>query len=71
MMGAFDGTDAASATASPGPNPNGGWRVIEVCESEERRGPVSKGALRSGARGLGFAGPRPQPQFWPVHDYMK
>lgn len=53
-----------------GPSPNGGWRVIEVFESEadaeafltERFGP----ALEA----LGFAGPRPQPQFWPVHDYM-
>ena len=20
---------------------------------------------------VGFAGPRPEPQFWPVHNYMK
>jgi hypothetical protein len=54
-----------------GPSPNGGWRVIEVFESEadaerfltERFGP----ALEA----VGFAGPRPQPQFWPVHNVMQ
>jgi hypothetical protein len=53
-----------------GPSPNGGWRVIEVFESEadaerfltERFGP----ALEA----VGFAGGRPEPQFWPVHRYM-
>jgi hypothetical protein len=56
-----------------GPSPDGGWRVIELWESKEdahrffneRLGPALKAA---GA--LPPDGP-PQPQFWPVHNYMK
>lgn len=52
-----------------GPSPNGGWRVIELFESEdaarrfltERLGPAFKAA--------GAPAP-PPPQFWPVHNYM-
>lgn len=53
-----------------GPSPHGGWRVIEVWQSEaealrflrERFGPALKDA--------GATGPPPQPQFWPVHHHM-
>lgn len=52
-----------------GPGPNGGWRVIELFESEgeakrfltERLGPAFKS--------VGAPSP-PPPQFWPVHNYM-
>ena len=55
-----------------GPSPGGGWRVIELWESEdearqffqERLGPALKAA---GA----LSGAPPQPQFWQVHKYMK
>jgi hypothetical protein len=51
-----------------GPSPNGGWRVIEVWESEEdakrfveRLGPAFEGV---------GAPPPPPPELWPVHNYM-
>lgn len=55
-----------------GPSPGGGWRVIEVWESEadahrffeERLAP----ALREAG---GLTGAPPRPQFWPVHNCMK
>jgi hypothetical protein len=54
-----------------GPSPSGGWRVIELWESEEdakrffseRLGPALKAAG-------GLSGAPPQPQFWTVHNYM-
>ena len=52
-----------------GPSPNGGWRVIEVFESEEDAGRLLKERFGPALEALGFAGPRPQPQFWPVHNY--
>ncbi len=53
-----------------GPSPNGGWRVIEVFESEEEAGQLLKERFGPALEALGFAGPGPQPQFWPVHNYM-
>jgi hypothetical protein len=52
-----------------GPSPKGGWRVIELFNSEqdarsflqERLGPALKAAGGS---------PPPPPEFWPVHNYM-
>jgi hypothetical protein len=50
-----------------GPSPNGGWRVIEVWESEEqakawddRINPI---LLQAGIK-------RPAPENWPVHNLM-
>ena len=54
-----------------GPSPNGGWRVIEVFESEEDAGRFVKERFGPALEAVGFAGQRPQPQFWPVHNCMK
>jgi hypothetical protein len=52
-----------------GPSPNGGWRVIEVWESEEDAQRFVKGHLLPAFEATG-APPPPAPQFWPVHNYM-
>ena len=54
-----------------GPSPSGGWRVIEVFESEEDAGRFLEQRFGPALEALGFAGPRPEPQFWPVHSYLK
>lgn len=55
-----------------GPSPNGGWRVIEVWESEEDANRFFKERLEPALKAAGaLTGPPPQPQFWPVHNYMK
>jgi hypothetical protein len=52
-----------------GPSPNGGWRVIEVFESDEdAQRFVAR--LKPAFEAVGVPGP-PPPQFWPVHNYMK
>ena len=53
-----------------GPSPNGGWRVIEVWESQEDADRFVEGAADAGRRGHRAPGPPPQPEFWPAHDYM-
>jgi hypothetical protein len=52
-----------------GPSPNGGWRVIEVWESEEDAKRFVKERLLPAFEAVG-AQPPPPPQFWPVHNYM-
>jgi hypothetical protein len=54
-----------------GPSPNGGWRVVEVFETEEEAGRFVKERFGPALEAVGFAGQRPEPQFWPVHNYMK
>ena len=53
-----------------GPSPTGGWRVVEVWESEEDARRFLSERFGPALEAVGFAGPRPQPQFWPVHNYM-
>jgi hypothetical protein len=52
-----------------GPSPNGGWRVIEVWESQDDADRFFKERLAPAFEAVGAAG-RPQPEFWPVHNYM-
>jgi hypothetical protein len=52
-----------------GPSPDGGWRVIEVWESEEDAKRFVKERLLPAFEAVGTA-PPPPPQFWPVHNYM-
>jgi hypothetical protein len=52
-----------------GPSPNGGWRVIELFESEEEARRFLKERLGPAFQAVGAAAP-PPPQFWPVHNYM-
>ena len=53
-----------------GPSPNGGWRVIEVFESDEDAQRFVE-RLKPAFEAVGFRGPPQPPQFWPVHNYMK
>jgi hypothetical protein len=52
-----------------GPSPNGGWRVIEIWESEEDAKRFLAEGLRPAAEAIG-AEPPPPPELWPVHNYM-
>lgn len=52
-----------------GPSPNGGWRVIEVFESEEDAKRFANERLRPAFEEVGAA-PPPPPELWPVHNYM-
>jgi hypothetical protein len=54
-----------------GPSPNGGWRVIEVWESEEDAQRFFAERLRPAFEAVGFTGSSAQPEFWPVHNYLK
>ena len=54
-----------------GPSPNGGWRVIEVWESEDEAKRFFRERFVPTLRALGIKGPPPQPEFWPVHKAMK
>jgi hypothetical protein len=52
-----------------GPSPNGGWRVIEVFDSEDAAKRFVKEQLAPAFQAIG-ASPPPPPEFWPVHNYM-
>jgi hypothetical protein len=53
-----------------GPSPTGGWRVIEVWESEEEANRFFQERLMPALEALGLPRP-PQREFWPVHNAMK
>jgi hypothetical protein len=52
-----------------GPSPNGGWRVIEVWESEQDAKRFVQDRLLPAFQAVGAPAP-PAPQLWPVHGYM-
>ena len=52
-----------------GPSPDGGWRVIEVWESEEDAKRFFEDRLLPAAEAVGAAAP-PRPQMWRVHNDM-
>ena len=54
-----------------GPSPNGGFRVIEVWESEDAARSFIRERLAPAFEAVGVPGPPPQAEFWPVHNYMK
>lgn len=49
-----------------GPRPEGGWRVIEVFDSEQDARRFIEERLRPAAEAVGVE-PPPPPQFWPLH----
>ncbi|MDP8961334.1 MAG: hypothetical protein M3N32_06960 [Actinomycetota bacterium] len=53
-----------------GPSPHGGWRVIELWQSEEDANRFLTERLGPALKAAGASGPPPQPQFWPVHNYL-
>ena len=52
-----------------GPSPNGGWRVIEVWESEEDAQRFFEERVMPATEAVGAEAP-PAPQLWPVHRCM-
>lgn len=52
-----------------GPSPNGGWRVIEVWDSEDDAKRFVNERLLPAFRAVGAPAP-PPPQLWPVHTSM-
>jgi hypothetical protein len=52
-----------------GPSPNGGWRVIEVWDSEQDAKRFVTERLRPAFEAIGAPAP-PHPQLWPVYSYM-
>jgi len=54
-----------------GPSPNGGWRVIEVWESEEEANRFFQERFFPALEALGISGPPPRRELWPVHNAMK
>ncbi len=54
-----------------GPSPNGGWRVIEVFESEEEANRFFQERFVPALQELGLDGPPPPREFWPVHRAMR
>jgi hypothetical protein len=53
-----------------GPSPKGGWRVIEVWESEEEADRFFRERFMPALQALGLMGPPPMREFWPVHNAM-
>ena len=51
-----------------GPRPDGGWRVIEVWESEEQAQRFYEERVRPAAEAVGVT-PPPPPELWAVHRY--
>lgn len=54
-----------------GPSPNGGWRVIEIWESEDEMNRFFQERFIPALHELGFEGPPPPREVWPVHNAMK
>ena len=52
-----------------GPSPKGGWRVIELFESEEEARRFLMERLGPAFKSVGATVP-PEPEFWPVHNVM-
>jgi hypothetical protein len=54
-----------------GPSPNGGWRVIEVWDSEEEAHRFFQEQFIPALQALGIEGGPPPREFWPVHNAMR
>jgi hypothetical protein len=54
-----------------GPSPNGGWRVMEVWESEEDARRWRDERLLPAFDAAGVPRPPAPPQIWQLHSYMK
>jgi len=54
-----------------GPSPNGGWRVLEVWESQEDAMRFREERLMPAFDAAGVPRPSGRPEIWQLHDYMK
>lgn len=52
-----------------GPSPNGGWRVIELFESEQDAERFFSQRVRPAFEAVGADAP-PPPEIWPVHNLV-
>lgn len=50
-----------------GPRPGGGWRVMEVWDSEQDARRFLREVFGPALRAAGAPGPPPEPEFWPLH----
>jgi len=62
---------AGSILHLAGPSPDGGFRVINVWQSEEDAYRFLNERLKPAFEAVGVPGPPAPPQFWPVHNYAK
>ena len=53
-----------------GPSPTGGFRVIELWESEAHARTFLRERFAPALQAIGVSGPPPQIQFWPVHSIL-
>ena len=53
-----------------GPSPHGGWRVIEIFDSVEDASGFLRDRFQPALASLGFSGPPPKPEFWPVESLL-
>ncbi|MBA2423890.1 MAG: hypothetical protein H0V58_00870 [Actinobacteria bacterium] len=53
-----------------GPSPNGGWRVMEVWESEEDARRFREERLMPAFDAAGVPRPPSPPEIWQLHNYM-
>ena len=67
----LEGQAAGGIFHAAGPSPNGGWRVMEIWESEDEARRFLQERLRPALQAAGATGPPPEPEFWPLHDYFK
>jgi hypothetical protein len=54
-----------------GPSPTGGWRVLEVWESEEEARRFRSERLMPAFDAAGIPRPADPPEVWQLHTYMK
>lgn len=54
-----------------GPSPTGGFRVIELWESEEDARTFLRERFAPALEAIGVSGPPPRIEFWPVHNTMR
>ena len=63
-------TPAGGTFHVAGPSPTGGFRVIEVWESEVDARTFLRERLAPALQAIGVSGSSPQIQIWPVHKTM-
>jgi hypothetical protein len=52
-----------------GPSPNGGWRIVEIWESEDAAKAFDEERVDPVLRQVGIQ--RPTPEIWPVHNLVR
>jgi hypothetical protein len=67
----LDDAPAGGIVHIAGPSPTGGWRVVEVWESEDDAQRFFRERLGPAFQQVGVEGPPTPPQFWPVHNIMQ